>query len=434
MRALLHTWRQYEQGRALHGAEQAPVPLLALRIAGCGILLDSAEGFVHAPAAQLHRAVQCARYMNGESGFSPAAARTLLRSIQRSEPTVRAKYWANMRALRRRQQVAVRDEPINVVFTEANEARFLACAALVHRLLGEFTARSWGFAEGYEYLSRQTSVLDLGSLQQQLDELLAMPVDLAVVEALFALLDRDGDGQVSYAEFKAGLLAVSSTSRSLDAASSYFHAEAMMAVVAGSESVPVLWSALSKISLQLALAAAAAPVADVPPLAAADAPLVVYAPVDGAAGLPLGCAAAAPSVLRVVNESRCADIGAMLDAHFCPPPRAVALVAAIPLDGHGRRLYVWQALPRDHYTPLGMLFTSDERPPPVDAIRTLPLSLTRPAERPLVKLRNTEPPIYVNAIGMLVVPTLSGTILNYELSSSADSPVTLQDAFVFASR
>ena len=146
LRALLHTYNQYKPKSG------ASPPSIALRLCPNGTLLDSSGSFVNGPLTQVDRALQCLKFFNGESSFSPMEARLLLRSLQTSSVKSRFSFWKNMSGARRR--VETMDQDTDEALRHENEAEYLASSSLAHRCLVELKRRNWGLVEGYEFLSR----------------------------------------------------------------------------------------------------------------------------------------------------------------------------------------------------------------------------------------------------------------------------------------
>lgn len=437
IRALMHTWRQYEAGRLAATGQQDPVPAMALRMAMTGAILDATDSFVAGPITQLTRALQCMKFFNGDADYSSLGERFLLRGIQRSDKGQRRQFWLNMCACRRRRQLKLTDEAVARIFTLDNELVHLVCAAIAHRLMAWITAQGWGLSEGYESLGRE-GVLNLDVLRAQLDQIFKMLLPLPVVEAFFYRLDADKDGQISFIEFKSGLLALTGAAKEQNASDG----EAMIALVSGSQTIPILWNVLGKVTLTIAPHPSSTTLWSLPPRTSGDPfTLLDLSSSAGPGLLPIGQSLATHDTsipcLQIVNNSA-ADIVPMLDAHFFPYPRAYTLAATHEING--TPLHFWYPLARDYYTALGMVVTKTKEHPPVNLIRTVPLSLTRPSERrpTLVRVPDHPPlPIYLNSMGLLVTPTLSGTLLNFELNTigeSADAKfLTLQDTFTLTS-
>lgn len=432
IRALIHTWRQFEAGRFAHTGDQDPVPALALRMCGSGALQDATDSYVPGPPMQLFRAVQAMKYFNGDADYSAQGERALLRALQRSEKRQRQQFWMNVCICRRRKFLKLTDEPITRVFSFDNEVVHLGCAVLAHRVMSWIPSKGLGYSEAYEFLS-QEGVLDLDMLKKQLELIFRTSFPPLLVNTFFDRLDTDRDGHISFAEFKSGIMAM--TGAVHDESSASADGEAMLALVSGSETIPILWGVLSQVTVSIGSASSVDVLFSLPEFTIVG----MSATIRGAAypmghGLVLAGQTNSLPCLQIYNPTS-ADVGEMLDAHFLPPPRSFILAATVELAG--QTLYVWYPLARDHYMALGMIVTKTREAPPVDSLRTLPLSLTRPAEAAPTRLSpDGTHPLSVNSLGLLVVPTFAGVVLNHELNLSLErdaSSLTLQDAFTLTS-
>mmetsp|Transcript_39189 Transcript_39189/g.54654 ORF Transcript_39189/g.54654 Transcript_39189/m.54654 type:complete len:125 (+) Transcript_39189:193-567(+) len=112
----------------------------------------------------------------------------------------------------------------------------------------------------------------------------------------------------------------------------------------------------------------------------------------------------------------------MLDAHFFPYPRGFKIAAKVRFEESGDVVYIWHPIARKYFTALGMVLTSTPQQPHCSLIRTVPLSLTQPSQTPPNRLaRRSNPQLYVNSAGFVVIPTLSGSFLNLELINQSGS-------------
>src|SRR3989338_2202477 len=170
----------------------------------------------------------------------------------------------------------------------------------------------------------------MGTLQAQLDRILGLAVAPSATQSFFYHLDADRDGQASFAEFKAGMLALSSTPRFSDGVGGGVDGEAMMALVAGPDTAAIHWSIIGKIFLEIISSSSVhsfLPLPAQPPLpelafvslsaAGPSEPTGEYLFPLGHRVLIGGTATASISALHMRNSAS-TDALAMLDAHFFP--------------------------------------------------------------------------------------------------------------------
>ena len=80
--------------------------------------------------------------MNSESYYSDQSISVLLRALEENLPADRAKWWVDIRACRRRKQIAVdRTMPVHIVFNSQNEYQFMAYKSQVARITMELRER-----------------------------------------------------------------------------------------------------------------------------------------------------------------------------------------------------------------------------------------------------------------------------------------------------
>jgi len=270
-----------------------------------------------------------------------------------------------------------------------------------------------------------------------------MTLPVPFISAFFDKFDTNRDGQISFMEFKTGVMSLTGITKE----ESLLDGEAMIALVSGSQTIPIQWKILGHVSISIVPSSQTSTVCS-------SSALTVFDLLHSASSsstttatqrefyFPVGHSiSASPTNATVpaiyISNPLEADISAMLDAHFLPFPRSFILAATLELSPNP--LYVWYPIAREHYTALGMVATTSKSPPPLESIRTLPLALTRPSELRPVKLAGVVDPklsLSINTLGLLVVPTLAGVVLNFELNLSADREVkslTLQDTFTLTS-
>src|SRR3989338_2842086 len=333
IRALIHTWRQYEAGRCVYIGEQEPVPALALRMCGTGALQDATGSFVPGSAMQLARAVQCLKYLNGDCDFSMVGQRMLLRSLQRSEKQLRHQFWVNMCASRRRKFLKLSDEPVTEVFQLDNELLHLACAALAHRLMEWIPSKGLGYSEAFEFLN-QDGVLDLENLRKHLEFIFRMSFPPAFIGAFFDRMDTNRDGQISFMEFKMGVMSLTGATRE----ESQQDGEAMIALVSGSQTITIQWGILGHVELSVVPAPQTLQVCSTASFSVLSPSASSSASTSGSFQLhyPIGhslsvgsSVAQVPCIL--ISSSSQADIADMIDAHFLPFPRSFILAATVEI-------------------------------------------------------------------------------------------------------
>jgi hypothetical protein len=98
-------------------------------------LLGASRGFTSAPPAQHSAMVNCFRFMNSDVFFDYKSLTVLLRVLEASSVEEREKWWTDVRACRRRRQIAPNASmPVSVVFNTTTEFQFMEFKAVVDRV------------------------------------------------------------------------------------------------------------------------------------------------------------------------------------------------------------------------------------------------------------------------------------------------------------
>ena len=98
-------------------------------------MLGSSKGFQSAPPAQHSAMVNSFRFMNSDVFFDYKSLTVLLRVLEASPVEEREKWWTDVRACRRRRQIAPNASmPVSVVFNTTTEFQFMEFKAVVDRV------------------------------------------------------------------------------------------------------------------------------------------------------------------------------------------------------------------------------------------------------------------------------------------------------------
>jgi hypothetical protein len=98
-------------------------------------LLDTTAGFTKSRNAQHQSMVNSLRFMNSDSYYNTSALTVLLRVLEQDSCESRMKWWHEVRACRRRRQVALDgSSPIMTIFNTRSEFEFMEFKAIVSRV------------------------------------------------------------------------------------------------------------------------------------------------------------------------------------------------------------------------------------------------------------------------------------------------------------
>jgi hypothetical protein len=98
-------------------------------------LLDSTYKFQRASLSQHQAMVNCFRFVNSDAFYDNAALSILLRVLEADSCEARQKWWHEIRACRRRRQVALDGaSPIMTVFNTRSEFEFMEFKAIIIRV------------------------------------------------------------------------------------------------------------------------------------------------------------------------------------------------------------------------------------------------------------------------------------------------------------
>jgi Ca2+-binding EF-hand superfamily protein len=119
-------------GAAIGGKTTAALWVLADNTA---FMLGASKDFAQAPPAQHSAMVNSFRYMNSEVYFDDNSLTVLLRVLEGNSCEEREKWWTDVRACRRRRQIACdASMPVVTVFNTTTEFQFMEFKAVVDRV------------------------------------------------------------------------------------------------------------------------------------------------------------------------------------------------------------------------------------------------------------------------------------------------------------
>jgi Ca2+-binding EF-hand superfamily protein len=119
-------------GAAIGGKTTAALWVLADNTA---FMLGTSKDFAQAPPAQHSAMVNSFRYMNSEVFFDDNSLTVLLRVLEGNSCEEREKWWTDVRACRRRRQIACdASMPVVTVFNTTTEFQFMEFKAVVDRV------------------------------------------------------------------------------------------------------------------------------------------------------------------------------------------------------------------------------------------------------------------------------------------------------------
>ncbi len=105
-------------------------------------VLGSSKNFKRANLSQHSAMVNCFRFVNSDTHFDNNALTVLLRVLESNSCDSREKWWTEVRACRRRRQIALDGSvPVLTVFNTKNEFEFMEFKAVVSRVQTGFQER-----------------------------------------------------------------------------------------------------------------------------------------------------------------------------------------------------------------------------------------------------------------------------------------------------
>lgn len=169
------------------------------------VLLAQSKGFQHngAHAAQHSAMVNSYRFVNSESYYTDNGIAVLLRILENSTCEDREKWWTDVRACRRRRQIAVdASVAISSVFTTVSEIEFIEFKSVVERIKFGLAEKGLLVFDAFRaFNSSNTALLTCSELYGGMD-FLDIPFTAEQIYYLVRKLAIQNEGLVSYPDFK----------------------------------------------------------------------------------------------------------------------------------------------------------------------------------------------------------------------------------------
>jgi hypothetical protein len=160
---------------------------------------------VHTEGA-LGTAVQCLRFMDSQMEFTPPQLTLLLRGIQASATTTRQAFFAAVCSSRRRVQSGWMTRTISKVFTIEHELCLLRQFSVMLLIRSLLTNRSLPLLDAFRaFNASQNGLLTCSEMFGALSWL-GLAVAPGDVHGIVRYMDKDGDGLISYDEFRLALV------------------------------------------------------------------------------------------------------------------------------------------------------------------------------------------------------------------------------------
>lgn len=163
-------------------------------------LLGHAKGYERRCLAQHHSMVNSFRFVNSDVYFNDRALTVLLRVLSENTCEERQKWWSDVRACRRRRQVALDATcPVSTVFTTLSEFQFMEYKASVCRIQYELQERGMLVFDAFRaFNSSNSGLLNCSELYGGV-EYLGIPF---TPEQIYDLMRRIAiDNEVEFALF-----------------------------------------------------------------------------------------------------------------------------------------------------------------------------------------------------------------------------------------
>ena len=166
-------------------------------------MLGSSRGFTTAPPAQHSAMLNCFRFMNSDVFFDDKSLTVLLRVLEGNSCEDREKWWMDIRACRRRRQIACdATMPVGTVFHTTTEFQFMEFKAVVDRVQWALRERGMLVFDAFRaFNSSNSGLMTCSELYGGL-EFLGIPFTPDQVYDLVRKLALLNEGLVSYVDFK----------------------------------------------------------------------------------------------------------------------------------------------------------------------------------------------------------------------------------------
>lgn len=99
------------------------------------VLIETTSDFSHEPGSQHGAMVNCYRFLNSDTYYDSVALSILLRILENNSCEQREKWWNDIRACRRRRQIALDGSvPITTLFNTKDEYEYMEFKAVIARV------------------------------------------------------------------------------------------------------------------------------------------------------------------------------------------------------------------------------------------------------------------------------------------------------------
>ena len=414
LRACLHI-RAKTDSPLLAASPATSVILRAVTPTSMGTTLGSSLGYQDAGKYQLDIATVCYRFIDSDVNFTPHQQNLLLRALQSNPCTERIEWYKDVRGCKRRVQKHWEHTSLCRLFTTLDQYAHLEYNALRLRIRSLIKKRGMFVLDAFRAFNAS------GTGQITCSELfsgcmwLGLELSLDAIHAVVRSIDSDNDGLIHVEDFKAAfheegdedevLLIAGDLEEGVDPLTVDIPQRKIAELSAGLNAEDNLVNAIDlpdelvkqyKLKLNSSKEVVEK-VWDNAGGAGARSALSTWHAPSGAVGerffISVGDYASdsynKPSVTQYLRL-RHTDAGLRMNADdkvlmadlvskFAPYPKRYHMVWSHRGDGGGdggeavENLYFWKPIPRnDRYVALGMVTTTNDEPPPLEAVCTVP--------------------------------------------------------------
>ena len=167
-------------------------------------MLASSKGYEMAPMRGPHQSmVSSYRFINNDIYYDDQAITLLLRILEENTIEDRERWWNDLRACRRRRQVAWdMSVPISTIFHTLTEIEYVQFEVTVSRIKSALQDKGMLLFDAFRAMnSSQSGYMNCSELYGGLDYL-EVPFERSDIYALMQRVSANGDGLITYTDFK----------------------------------------------------------------------------------------------------------------------------------------------------------------------------------------------------------------------------------------
>lgn len=203
-RGVLHARKNFSLVRS-ESPEEPSITTAALWMMGDFemTLLGSSTKFKRAHLSQHSAMVNCFRFVNSDTHFDNNSLTVLLRVLESNSCEQREKWWTEIRACRRRRQIALDGSfPVLTVFNTQNEFEFMEFKAIIMRVQTALKEHGMLIFDAFRaFNSSNSGLLSCSELYGGLD-FLGIPFTPSQIYDLVRKIAILNEGLVCYEDFK----------------------------------------------------------------------------------------------------------------------------------------------------------------------------------------------------------------------------------------